>query len=659
MKKQRIISIFAIILLLMSMINLQGVYATSNVNVASSADYSVDLTKLTYVKAENSSNIKIYELDEINQFIADYNLNELPEIYITKFLFDGVSAVKTYDLDDFIESGNDVEVDTLELTVFNVNTTGDIEFIGEIKGGMIAVNTNGVKGEMNLILNGVNIDTDSKKVPAIYVYNKDITHTGCKVTIKTVDGTKNYIEGGKFKKVSLVGSDELSDYSSKYSGTASTNYQTYTNYYGVYTSSQIDNILFAKVQADNEDLADGDPYYFYKGAGAISSDIDLYFQGDGFLSVISKNKEGIETKGNLTFSGGTGDYYIKAEDDCLNTTSKTSQGASVRNALTIDVNSLTAFVDPGEDADEGDAIDSNGTLTINGGTIIALAHPGQDAGIDSENGTYINGGTVLATGDMFDEISEKSKQNFIALSFNGRVTDNTLLTLVNEDDDVIIAFKGDRTYTNLVYSSPNLKNGTYYLYKGGYIEGKETDGLYTGVTSYTKGTLQGYSSNGMQGGMMGGMKEQKPDGNMGDVPNENQMQKPDGEPGQMPFGNEFEMPEDMKNKMPRQKPNGNDMGQMPNGNMMQIPGGMQGGMMGNASATNKAFTVSGISNMFSGVADYTEADETTSFNNGVVESVSSNNTLTIVMIVLVSILIVIIIVALAVYIMKKIKSKKN
>ena len=93
--------------------------------------------------------------------------------------------VKTYDLDDFIESGNDVEVKTLSIAAINVNTTGNIEFSGEIKGGMIAVDTNGRTGEINLILNGVNIDTDSKKVPAIYVYNKDITYTACKVTIKT------------------------------------------------------------------------------------------------------------------------------------------------------------------------------------------------------------------------------------------------------------------------------------------------------------------------------------------------------------------------------------------------------------------------------------------------------------------------------------------
>ena len=38
-----------------------------------------------------------------------------------------------------------------------------------------------------------------------------------------------------------------------------------------YANEEVNNILFAKVEADSEDLNDGDPYYFYKASGAISS----------------------------------------------------------------------------------------------------------------------------------------------------------------------------------------------------------------------------------------------------------------------------------------------------------------------------------------------------------------------------------------------------
>ncbi len=469
----------------------------------------VDLSNLKY-STDNSNYDSIKEYSTLEEFLIDYNSNNLPDIYITNFLFDGVSSVKVLDLDDYIEKdSNDLEMEELKIKVINVNTTGDIEFSGTIKGAMIGVDTNNRKGNINLILNNVNLDTDSKKAPAIYVYNKDKNDTNCIVTIKTKTGTKNYIEGGKLKKVSLVGSDELSNYKNYYSNDALTNYNKYLSYYGVYTSSEIKNILFAKVEADSEDLADGDPYYFYKASGAISSDIDLYFEGNGYLKVTSKKDEGIETKGNLTFSGGTGDYEIIAMDDALNTTTTSSSNTTVRNDITIDVNSLIAIVN--EEAEEGDAIDSNGKLIINGGTIYAFANPKiQDAGLDSTNGTYINGGTVIATGNMIDEISKESKQKYLFASFN-QISADTLIVIKDQSNNIITAFKTSRNIQNLLYSSSDLNYNSYKIYTGGKIDGEETNGLYTKINSYSGGTEISYNDSSQ------GMNQQKNESNISNV----------------------------------------------------------------------------------------------------------------------------------------------
>ena len=535
----------------------------------------INLTDKTMEKGSRVDELKVYTQDDYDSFVTDYNKGNLDEVYITEFLFDGASMYKTYDLDDFIDEGNDYTPKTVKITVFNVNTTGKVEFTGNIKGGMIAVNTNDIKHDINILLNTVNIDTDSKKVPAIYVYNKDITYTGHKVTITTLEGTVNAITGGKLKKVSLMPSDDLASYTNKYSGDNLTNYSEYTNYYGVYSKNDIDKVLFAKVTADNEDLADGDPYYFYKGAGAISSDIDLYFEGKGTLIVESKNDEGIETKGNLTFSGGTGFYYVRSLDDALNTTTS----GDARNALTIDVNTLIAEVLL--DADEGDAIDSNGTITINGGEIIALSKPGSDAGLDATKGTYINGGTVIATGDMYDEISSESKQRFIGLSFNNKIEENTTIVLLDSNDTPLFGYTTDRTYTNLIYSSPLLIDGTYSLYKGGETVGVVNHGFLNGMDSYTKGTLLGYSSTGMGMGMPGNM----PQGNIGERP-------------EMPNG-EMNKPENMEEPPTGERP------ELPNGEQGQMPD-MAIGVINDGKATNKGFTINGISNLFSGIGEYEE-----------------------------------------------------
>lgn len=463
-------------LMTFSMINVIAKNNTTYINIETNK-ISTDGT--------NYSSITSY--DSLDDFLVDYNNNNLPDIYLTNFLFDGVSSVKSPDLDDFIENdSNDTKIKTLEIEVLNINTLGNIELTGTKKGMMVAVNTNEIKGNVNIILNNVNIDTDTKKAPAIYVYNKDITYTDAKVTIIPKKDTKNYLEGGKFKKVSLMPSDELDSYTSYYSGDTLTNYNKYSSYYGVYTKDELKNILFATVKADKEDLQDGDPYYFYKGSGAISSDIDLYFEGEGFLSVTSKNKEGIETKGNLTFSGGIGDYEIYAKDDCLNTTTSNSAGNNVRNSLVIDVNSLVAIVD--DEGDEGDAIDSNGSLTINGGTIYAFAHSNSgDAGLDSETGTIINGGTIIATGNMSDRISNESKQKYIYVNFNKKQEKDTLIVIKDQDNKIITVFKTSKDITTLFYSDENLDYKSFKIYSGGTIDGEEVNGLYTNINSYENG----------------------------------------------------------------------------------------------------------------------------------------------------------------------------
>ena len=569
-KKITIVSVVLVICLACSFIVFK-----INKKTVKNKSISVNLSDLTYKENSGYTDLKVYSIDDFESFLSDYKSDKLPLVYVTEFVFDGVGMYKTYDLDDFIDDGNDMDVDVLSTSALNINTTGEVILSGDLD-GMVLVNTNGISDDINIVLDGVNIDTDSKKIPAVYVYNKDISYTDHKVTISAKEGTKNYIEGGKFKKVSLIGSDELSNYSNKYSGETSDWYSKYTNYYGVYTSNQVNDILFAKVTASSDDLKDGDPYYFYKGAGAISSDIDLYFEGSGYLEVNS-SKEGIESKGNLVFSGGIGDYVINASDDCLNTTTK--NGDNVRNDMIIDVNSLSAIVEM--EADEGDALDSNGTLTINDGTIIALSHPGSDAGLDSENGTYINGGTIVATGDMYDEIKSDSKQSFIGLSFGDRIVTDDIITLTDSSDNVIFSYKTDRTYSNLVYSSSKLVDGDYSLYKNGSVSGDGFNGFYDKVDSFSDGVILGYTGTGMGFGGRGNFNGERPEMPNGERPNMNENDS-----------NRPQRPDDMNDRTDMQ-------GMTPPDNSLIDSNNFVG-----FESANKVFTISGISNLFSGIVIY-------------------------------------------------------
>ena len=174
---------------------------------------------------------------------------------------------------------------------------------------------------------------------------------------------------------------------------------------------------------------------------------------------------------------------------------------------------------------------------------------------------------------MLDEISSDSKQTFVTFAFQDKPIEDTLITLLDDSDTPIFAFKTDRTYSNLIYSSASLKEGTYYLYKDGEVTGETNSGFYTSITNYTKGTQLGYSSNEIQNGMgMPGMN------NNGTPP-----EKPD----------DSNMP-NMNGGTPPEKPSNDNM-QIPEGNMPNMSMG---------SPTNKEFTITTGKNRFSGIGTF-------------------------------------------------------
>ena len=213
--------------------------------------------------------------------------------------------------------------------------------------------------------------------------------------------------------------------------------------------------------------------------GAIDSLVSLGFEGSGSLTV-DADKEGIEVKfGHMTINGGS--FTIASCDDPLNV-SEDEVGT-----LTVNDGYLYSAVKP-EKGGEGDGIDSNGYIVLNGGTVINLAHPtSQDSGIDSDMGSSINGGLIVGAGNMYDPIdTETSSQLFMMLEF-GQETDD-LVVVTDENDVPVFACDFPYDYTYIAFSAPELTAGeTYRVYLGGAIEGEAKNGLYTSITSYTPG----------------------------------------------------------------------------------------------------------------------------------------------------------------------------
>ena len=225
---------------------------------------------------------------------------------------------------------------------------------------------------------------------------------------------------------------------------------------------------------------------------------DYWIQINGGHIDIQNSLEGIEAP-NIIIDNGA--IHINSSDDCMNATYGNDVEGDDGSVLTIN----GGYIDL--DASSGDGIDSNGSLTIAGGTVIVHGPPNQpDVGVDV-NGTFvISGGLVVVAqinSNMVEKPGSSTSQNTVLLSTGsqtggpggGHNPSNTLAagTLFHIEDtagNTLVTFAPENNYSSFLFSSSDLTNGTSYrVYTGGNCSGEEQDGLYTGGT-YSGGTLQ-------------------------------------------------------------------------------------------------------------------------------------------------------------------------
>lgn len=398
-------------------------------------------------------------------------------------------------------------------TVVHITKPGTYAVSGQLSAGQIAIDLGEDAEEnpeavVNLILNGV--DITCTVAPAVIFYNvyecgvaeaegasKDVDTTAAGANVLIADGTVNNVTGSYVARI----------------------YKSYTLNEG---GTEV---------VDNKKLHKYDAAFYSKMSMNVNGD-EL---GTGVLNITAEN-EGLDSELHLTINGGN--INIVSGNDGINTNEDEVSVTTVNGgALTIKVTGETG---------EGDGIDSNGWLVINGGTVIAEAcSVSGDAGIDSDMGIHINGGTVMATGNMLDRISE-SAQNFVVFSFASRQNGGETYTLKNEAGEVVFACTPENDFTYLILSSEKLTAGTYTL--------------WCGEKQLAVGT------GGMMGGFPGGrMPEgmELPEG----------VEVPEGFPGgERPEGmekmNEFpngRIPEGMEPPKGMEKPEGFPGGGMPEG----------------------------------------------------------------------------------------------
>ena len=219
------------------------------------------------------------------------------------------------------------------------------------------------------------------------------------------------------------------------------------------------------------------------GSQGLHADSLLIINGGN--TTIKASKEGVESP---LISMVNGNLSITATDDGFNATYGNGGESSDNSLLAISGGSVYI------NASGGDGLDSNGNITMSGGTVVVNGPKSQpEVGLDY-NGTFkISGGLLIISAvnsNMTQGTSTSSSQYSLKLSTSSSIAAGTLFHIQDASGNSLVTFKGERAYTSVIFSSYDLvKGATYSIYTGGTSTGTLSYGLYTGGV-YSGGTLK-------------------------------------------------------------------------------------------------------------------------------------------------------------------------
>ena len=196
-----------------------------------------------------------------------------------------------------------------------------------------------------------------------------------------------------------------------------------------------------------------------------------------------EGSEGIESKSVLTISGGT--VAALCHDDCMNAS----------DAINISGGNVYCY------SSNNDAIDSNGTLSVSGGLVIAAGSGSPEGGVDCDRNTFaITGGTIVGIGGSTSTpTSGVSTQH--SLVYGGSGSSGDYLNIRTSGGQNILTYQIPRDYSRmrLLFSGPGLTaDGNYILSIGGTVSGGTSFYGFLSENSCSGGTdLEDFTVNSM------------------------------------------------------------------------------------------------------------------------------------------------------------------
>lgn len=407
-----------------------------------------------------------------------------------------------------IASKDTLEITNINLTVNSVNNGIKGKDCLIIKSGNITVNSEG---------DGLKSDNTSDSLLGyILIEGGNVTITAAedgiqaetclKITGGTIDITTGNGSGTASTSSFWGGGNTTSDISKK----------------GLKAGIDI-TITGGKITVDSEDDSlhtnnsieiTGGTMEFSSGDDGIHSDTELVI-GGGAINVI-KSYEGVESA-KIVINDGT--VQVVSSDDGINAAGGNDSSAQAgrpgmnnfsSSTGSVEINGGYVYLNA-----SGDGLDSNGSVTVTGGTVIIDGPEDSGNGAFDYDGTFnMSGGILIAAGSsgMLQTISTSSSQYCISTVTTSYQSGGTLFNISDSDGNSIVTYEPSKKYNSVVVCAPNIENGkTYTASVGGSSTGKANEnGLYSGG-SYSGGTAVGtvtissiISSIGSGGGMNGG-----------------------------------------------------------------------------------------------------------------------------------------------------------
>ena len=324
-------------------------------------------------------------------------------------------------------------------TVVHITQPGTYALSGTLSAGQIAVDL-GEDAEddpaavVTLILNGV--DITCTVAPAVIFYNVyecgstdedtasetvDTSAAGANVLI--ADGTINNVTGSYVARIYDPDSVVLSE--------------------------------------DGMTVEDSEKLHKYDGAfySKMSMNVDGGEAGTGVLNITADN-EGLDTELHLTINGGT--INITSGNDGINTNED--------NVSVTTVNGGSVNIQVTGETGEGDGIDSNGSITMTGGTVFVSGPvSGGDGAIDFETDMTMTGGSILALSSR-GMMEYPSTQHYYTTSISANAGD--FIAVCDADGNVLMGMQTQKAVSDVVYYGDQMDNCQLIV-----------DGTYSGTLS--------------------------------------------------------------------------------------------------------------------------------------------------------------------------------